>query len=96
MSQLSTVAFRNVYATNVDSVTGVPAEEIQFIDLGRVFDTENNAVSYIMNKFKPEWDANTAGSLPDYFLVKSEQAERIYKIADGESPSIHVTLWANV
>ena len=96
MTQLSAVVFRNRYKSGIDSVTGEASSEVEFIDVGAVFDTENGGVVYIQNKFKPEWDSNASGSLPDYFLIKSEEAERIYKIADGESPSIYKTLWSNV
>ena len=95
MAQLNTVAFRNKYRSVVDN-NGVPAQEIDFIDIGSVFDTENGAVLYLMNVFIPSWDINASGSLPDYFLVKSLEAERIYHIPSGANPSIYVTLWANV
>lgn len=95
MAQLNTVAFRNKYRAGVDN-SGNPTTEIDFIDIGSVFDTENAAVLYLMNRFIPEWDANAAGTLPDYFLVRSQEAERIYHIPGGASPTIYVTLWSNV
>ena len=93
MSQLSTVAFRNKYRTGINN-DGSATSEIDFIDIGGVFDTENGAVLYIQNTFIPNWDANTNGSLPQYYLVKSLEAERIYAITESTA-SIHVTLWAN-
>ncbi len=93
MTQLSTVAFRNKYRSSVDN-NGVAATEIDFIDIGGVFDTENNAVLYIQKSFITGWDVNTSGSLPGYFLVKSLEAERIYSITESTA-SIYVTLWSN-
>ncbi len=94
MTQLSTVAFRNKYRASVDN-NGVAATEIDFIDIGGTFDTENSAVLYIQKSFIPDWDVNTNGSLPEYFLVKSLEAERIYSITESIA-SIYVTLWSNV
>lgn len=93
MSQLNTVAFRNKYRTGITN-EGNAASEIEFIDIGGVFDTENGAVLYIQQKFIPGWDVAANGSLPEYYLVKSTEAERIYHIT-SLSASIHVTLWAN-
>lgn len=93
MSQLSTVAFRNKYRTGVTNEGNV-ATEIDFIDIGGVFDTENGAVLYIQKSFIPNWDVNANGSLPEYYLVKSLEAERIYSITESTA-SIYVTLWSN-
>lgn len=93
MTQLSTVAFRNKYHSSVEN--NGDSVEIEFIDLGAVFDTENGAVLYIQNKFIPNWDAGANGSLPSYYLVKSLEAERIYSITESTA-SIYATLWSNV
>lgn len=95
MTQLNTVAFRNKYRSTIDN-NGSPSNEVEFIDIGGVFDTENGAVLYLMNVFIPEWDSNASGSLPEYYLVKSLEAERIYHIPAGGNPSIYATLWTNV
>lgn len=93
MSQLNTVAFRNVYRASVDN-NGVADTEIDFIDIGGVFDTENAAVTYIQKQFIPNWNVGVNGSLPGYYLVKSLEAERIYSITESTA-SIYVTLWSN-
>ena len=93
MTQLNTVAFRNKYRAGVTNA-GVAATEIDFIDIGGVFDTENAAVLYIREPFIRNWDVGANGSLPEYYLVKSLEAERIYHIVDGTA-SIYVTLWTN-
>lgn len=94
MSQLNTVAFRNKYRAGVTN-EGNAATEIDFIDIGGVFDTENGAVIYIKEKFIPSWDVGANGSLPEYYLVKSLEAERIYHIASDGTASIYVTLWTS-
>lgn len=95
MTQLNTVAFRNKYRVGVTN-EGVASSEIEFINIGGVFDTENGAVLYIRENFIPNWDVGANGSLPEYYLVKSLEAERIYHIASDGTASIYVTLWANV
>lgn len=93
MTQLNTVAFRNKYRAGVTN-EGIAATEIDFIDIGGVFDTENAGVLYIREQFIPNWDVGANGSLPEYYLVKSLEAERIYQIV-GATASIYVTLWTN-
>lgn len=86
------MAFRNKYHSSVEN--NGDSVEIEFIDLGAVFDTENGAVLYIQKSFIPNWDVNANGSLPEYYLVKSLEAERIYSITESTA-SIYVTLWSN-
>jgi hypothetical protein len=71
MTVLTSAVLTKNYHKQVDSGTGIPSESVKIAEVRGLYESYNQAASYLINNFIPSWDSQTGGTLPEVFDVEA-------------------------